>query len=66
MIDLLNDSKSSKEACLTLSDRKFKWDRSKGEYWTYLQAKTMRFTADKNDINWENMTTKPFGHELFE
>jgi hypothetical protein len=60
MIEILKDSKTHADSCLVLSDRKFKWDRTNGQYWSYLQSKTMRFTADKNEIDWETYTTTPF------
>lgn len=66
MIDLLHDSKNSPESNLSLSDRKFKWDRTNVQYWSSLESKTLRFTADKNVIDWETLTTKPFGYEKFE
>ena len=66
MINLIEASKQKSSSSLNLSDRVFKWDRKSGEYWTYLQSKLMRFTADKNDIDWDTLTTKPFGHESFD
>ena len=50
MIDLLLQSKSSRNASVTLSNRKFKWDRRNGEYWLSIQSKTLRVTADKNEM----------------
>jgi hypothetical protein len=48
-----------------LSNRIFKWARASGQYWTSLQTKLLRFTADKNEINWSNYSTKPFGYRTF-
>ncbi|KAI8913363.1 hypothetical protein EDD86DRAFT_200388 [Gorgonomyces haynaldii] len=65
MIQLVQDSRQNAQTSIALSDRVFKWDRKKGEYWTHLRSKTMRFTADKNVIDWDTLTTMPFGDELF-
>ena len=67
LIDLLPDTTSSDtEKFVAVSNRDFKWNRKTGDYWTCLRNKTLRFTADKNELDMKDYTTKPFGHENFQ
>ena len=50
----------------TIIGRAFNWNRESGIYWTELQEKTLKFTADKNVLDVETHTTKPVGYEKFE
>ena len=67
LIDLLPDTDSGDtDRFVAVSNRDFNWNRETGEYWTCLRKKTLRYTADKNDLDMTAYTTKPFGHENFQ
>ena len=66
LIDLLPSTNSSDtDKFVAVSNREFNWNRKTGDYWTGLRNKTLRFTADKNELKMTDYTTKPFGHENF-
>ena len=67
LIDLLPDTDSGDtDRFVAVSNRDFNWSRETGEYWTCLRKNTLRFTAEKNELDMTAYTTKPFGHENFQ
>jgi hypothetical protein len=67
LIDLLPDTDySDTDKFVAVSNRDFNLNKETGDNWTCLRKKTLRFTADKNELDMNIYTMKPFGYENFQ